>query len=275
MTNKQLHVFEELKAILERDISKISFDDNSYFNEDFFKKSIENNFAGWYNKTAPQHQVDLILRTSKLSPPASILDIACGHGKHSELLASKGFKVIGIDISKTLIDFLAERNHANTNLNFYCCSFSNLEYENEFDLVIVLGNSLSLVPEPELKPTLENIHKSLKKGGKLFIELDNRLSFIRNEAGSRTWNIYNARWLVISEHYYDDDQKLEKTRDIGFDLDSCSVDEFVITKRLYDPDEFREILIESRYNISINYGDWDERALDNEAPYQIILASKI
>jgi len=266
-------MFEELKAILERDISKISFDDNSYLNENFFKRSIENNFAGWYDKTSLQHQVDLILRTSKLSPPARILDVACGHGKHSELLASKGFEVIGVDISRTLIDFLAERNHSN--LNFYCCSFSDLEYENEFDLVIVLGNSLSLVPEQELKLTLKNIHKSLKKEGKLFIELDNRLEFIRNEAGSRTWNIYNARWLVISEHYYDDNQKFEKTRDIGFDLDSYSVDEFVIIKRLYDPDEFREILIESRYNIITTYGDWDERVLDNGAPSQKILASKI
>lgn len=269
-----MDVFKELKTILGRDISKISFDDNSYLSEDFFKSSIENNFAGWYNETAIRKQVDLILRKSKLSPPASILDVGCGHGKHSALLASEDFQVTGIDISRTLIDFLTERYQTHPNLDFNCCSISNIEYENKFDLVIILGCSLSLVPEPELKLALKNIHRSLKTDGKIFIEIDNRLEFIRREAGLRNWNIYDNRWLVISEYHYDDELKLEKTRDIGLNLESGIINEFLVTKRLYDPGELQGILSKSGYNIISAYGDWDEKVLDNDAPCQLILASK-
>lgn len=269
-----MDVFKELKVILGRDISKISFANNSYLSEDFFKSSIENNFAGWYNEKAIRKHVDLILRTSELSPPASILDIGCGHGKHSELLASKGFQVTGIDISKKLIDFLTEHYHTHPNLDFNCCSISNIEYKNIFDLVIILGCSLSLVPESELRLALKNIHRSLKTDGKILIEIDNRLEFMRKEAGSRNWNIYDNRWLVISEHYYDDELKLEKTRDIGLDLESGIANEFLVTKRLYDPSEFQGILNESRYKIVSAYGDWDGRILNNDAPYQIIFAIK-
>lgn len=269
-----MDVFKELKTILGRDISKISFDDNSYLSEDFFKSSIENDFAEWYNETVIRKQVDLILRTSKLSPSASILDVGCGHGKHSALLASKGFQVTGIDISKTLIDFLAECHRTNPNLDFNCCGISNIEYKNKFDLVIILGCSLSLVPESELRLALKNIHRSLKTDGKIFIEIDNRLEFIKKEAGLRKWNIYDNKQLVISEYYYDNELKLEKTRDIGLDLESGITNEFLVTKRLYDPIEFRGILDESRYKIVSAYGDWDGRVLNNDAPHQIIFAGK-
>jgi SAM-dependent methyltransferase len=51
------------------------------------------------------------------APGSAILDIACGRGRHSRILAKKGFKVTGIDISFDSIAFA--KKFENENLEFY------------------------------------------------------------------------------------------------------------------------------------------------------------
>ena len=43
------------------------------------------------------------------NPKANVLDVGCGNGNNSRQIASLGFKVLGIDISKATIDGQIER----------------------------------------------------------------------------------------------------------------------------------------------------------------------
>ena len=51
------------------------------------------------------------------APGSYMLDIACGRGRHSRILAEKGFNVTGIDISFDSIAFA--KKYENENLEFY------------------------------------------------------------------------------------------------------------------------------------------------------------
>lgn len=51
------------------------------------------------------------------APQSRMLDVACGRGRHSLILAEKGFFVTGIDISTASIDFA--RQYENKNLEFF------------------------------------------------------------------------------------------------------------------------------------------------------------
>jgi SAM-dependent methyltransferase len=51
--------------------------------------------------------VDGLLRATKL--PASVLDLGCGTGVHASLLAAKGYEVVGVDISETMLAAAARR----------------------------------------------------------------------------------------------------------------------------------------------------------------------
>lgn len=51
-----------------------------------------------------QNLSDLIIKTINPSKGESILDAACGAGRHGLYLASNGFKVFGFDLSKTLLN---------------------------------------------------------------------------------------------------------------------------------------------------------------------------
>jgi len=58
-----------------------------------------------------QNTLDNLLRALDLPEGAQILDLACGKGRHSRYLASKGFDVTGLDISDASITFARQFEH--------------------------------------------------------------------------------------------------------------------------------------------------------------------
>ncbi len=49
-------------------------------------------------------QISFLLERLRLKEGAKILDLACGHGRHSIELARRGYKVTGLDFSKHFIE---------------------------------------------------------------------------------------------------------------------------------------------------------------------------
>ena len=49
-------------------------------------------------------QVDFILNALSPEPGDTILDVACGYGRHSLPLAAKGHRVIGVDRSPVMLE---------------------------------------------------------------------------------------------------------------------------------------------------------------------------
>ncbi len=61
-------------------------------------------------------EVDFVLDRLELEPGARVLDVACGHGRHSLELARRGFVVTGIDLSP--------RSTSTTSRRFFMRRFS-------------------------------------------------------------------------------------------------------------------------------------------------------
>ncbi len=49
-------------------------------------------------------EVEFFLRLFPLPKGASVLDVGCGTGRHARALASRGYEVVGVDISPKMID---------------------------------------------------------------------------------------------------------------------------------------------------------------------------
>jgi SAM-dependent methyltransferase len=81
--------------------------DSPYYHQLYFE----------HNKAEAAAFIDRLLETLRPMPGSSMLDIACGRGRHSRTLADKGFDVTGIDIAPNSIDYA--RQFENENLHFY------------------------------------------------------------------------------------------------------------------------------------------------------------
>lgn len=100
-----------------------------------------------------------------------VLDIGCGDGKTAAFISSllPSGHVTGIDYSPEMIDF-ASKNYPVSeypNLSFRFLDAQNLDYSNEFDLIISFS-CLHWVPNHDA--VFKGIKASLKNGGRTFLQ---------------------------------------------------------------------------------------------------------
>lgn len=86
--------------------------------------------------------LELILSEINTINNASILDAACGAGRHSINLASKGYNVVGFDLSKTLLRIAKQDAlKKNINVDLFCGDLRKIFLRKNFDLIINLFTS--------------------------------------------------------------------------------------------------------------------------------------
>jgi len=56
-----------------------------------------------FDEATTQAQVDFVEDALGLSPPARLLDLACGWGRHSRPLAERGYEVVGLDLNEAFL----------------------------------------------------------------------------------------------------------------------------------------------------------------------------
>ncbi len=130
-------------------------------------------------KNAEHTEKELSYLLKLLKKGERVLDLACGYGRFSIPLASKGFDVEGIDITPVFIERAKEEaGKRNLNIGFRIGEMTDLPYENEsFDSVICMWNAFSeLTVEQDQVKTIKEICRVLKKGGLAIIESRNHRS---------------------------------------------------------------------------------------------------
>ena len=106
-----------------------------------------------------------------------ILDIACGEGYGSYLLAQYAKQVVGVDISVETIDH-AISSYSRENLEFKVGSLAHIPFQDEaiFD-GIVSFESIEHVSEEEQVAFMKEAKRVLKPGGFLLISTPNKLTY--------------------------------------------------------------------------------------------------
>jgi SAM-dependent methyltransferase len=103
----------------------------------------------------------------RFSDTKTILDVACGTGKHIEYL-NKFFRIDGIDISKRFVEIAQNRNPTST---FWCKDMTSFELEKQYDVVICLFSAIAYANSYNaLVQTFKHMKKHTKQGGHIIVE---------------------------------------------------------------------------------------------------------
>jgi len=123
-------------------------------------------------------ECDFIEREINYDKTERIIDIGCGTGRHALELARRGYSVVGIDLSQSLL-CKAQEKAANEGLNipFLHQDARQLPFHEEFDAAIMLcEGGFPLMETDEMNfEILKNVTRSLKINGKFIFTTLNGL----------------------------------------------------------------------------------------------------
>jgi SAM-dependent methyltransferase len=141
----------------------------------------------------------------KPAPGSYMLDIACGRGRHSRILAKKGFCVTGIDISFDSIAFA--KKFETENLEFYQHDMRLPFRVNYFDYVFNFFTSFGYFKtRREHDDAIRTIANGLKPNGIFVIDYLNvhysEDHFVYNEEKKLNGTTYEIRRWHDETHFY-------------------------------------------------------------------------
>jgi 2-polyprenyl-3-methyl-5-hydroxy-6-metoxy-1,4-benzoquinol methylase len=125
-----------------------------------------------YNRIADIKRLEIIIKTltSYLPPDAPVLDVGCGNGIISRGVGSKGFNVLGIDVSKKAIERARELNNL-PNVKFEVISAEQLVSDGKKYRGVICSEVLEHLNHPE--KLLRTLHESLADDGILIVTVPN------------------------------------------------------------------------------------------------------
>ncbi len=146
-----------------------------------------NDFASLYDRftrslDAPEAPVNRWLE-GHLGSGRRALDLGCGTGRCTVMLADRYDDVVGVDAAPAMIE-IAERDRSRPNVRYQTCDVLSLtpEHDGRFDLVLAIG-CVQLVGPPEF--VLGHLRRLVAKGGTLLV-----VEPVRPPTwGSRDWQV--------------------------------------------------------------------------------------
>jgi len=133
--------------------------------KEIFEKIYEKPGAVW-TRTEPQQELIELVKSRKIKP-GKVIDIGCGEGFLSIYLASKGFDVLGIDLSERAIQY-AKENAANrgVNVRFVAMDIADLsKLKEKFDFALEWGVMHHIMP-PQRPQYVRDVANLLNQNGK-------------------------------------------------------------------------------------------------------------
>lgn len=154
------------------------------------EKETDNWYSSWFNtpyyhilyKDRDHREAALFMNALtqylNLRPGATILDLACGRGRHSKYLFRQGFDVTGVDLSAESIAYAKE--YEKPGLHFEVHDMC-LPYPQKFDAVFNLFTSFGYFEnETDNLRTIQAIKAELKPKGAAVIDFLNAERTIKN-----------------------------------------------------------------------------------------------
>ena len=178
-----------------------------------------------------------------------ILDVGCGSGRHTLELARRGYAVVGIDLSESMLEQGRQVAKAeNLNVDLIQCDARESKYQEEFDVVIMLcEGAFSLMEEDKMdRLILANNFRALRANGKLILTAPNAAFMLTHQSDAffdpvtfrETFKLEKTipdgrkKMLDCTQRYYTCPELNWLLRQVGFK----TVEFFACTKAGYNRD---------------------------------------
>lgn len=213
---------------------------------------------------------ELILRETRLEKNGLILDAACGFGRHALFFASKGYDVVGFDLSKLFLD-RARKEAAESNLNIKLirADIRRICFKARFDIILNLFTSFGYFEsDDENFSFLERSYDFLKTGGWYVFDYLNK-TYLENNLEEKTVRKINGAIITEKRRIGKDRVIKEIIIDYGGNRKT-----FYESVKLYDSKTLQKKFEQIGYKLVNLYGDYNGNSYAEDTPRLIMFLKK-
>ncbi len=225
---------------------------NNWF-EDWFNSYYYNIVYNHRNIEEARKLIDLLVQASNIPVNSLVLDAACGNGRHSLILAEKGFRVVGFDLSKFLINNakkMLEKNKIVPSL--IIADMREIFFEMSFKAVFNLFTSFGYFnTDEENFAFVENSFNFIERNGWFFFDYFNS-NFVKKNLKPFTQR--KANNLIITERRFIKNKRVIK--EISID-EKGNTRKFLESVALYEPDEILKKFYEIGFELFKLFGNYE------------------
>ncbi|WP_437755783.1 methyltransferase domain-containing protein [Sorangium sp. So ce1389] len=221
-----------------------------------------------------RREVDFIEERLGVEKGAVILDLACGAGGHAIEIASRGYSVVGFDLSLAMLARAADdAQDRGQKLNFLQGDMREMTFEETFDGVYCWSTSFGYFDDEKNLDVLARIRRALRAGGMLLLDIVNR-DYVASRQPSLVW--FEGDGCVCMDEMQVDffTSRLKVKRTVMFEDGRSRELDYSI--RLYGLHELGKMLHEAGFKVTEVTGHPAHPGVffGSESPRLIILAER-
>ncbi len=219
-------------------------------------------------------EVAFIERALGLTEPCDLLDLCCGHGRHSVRLARRGYRVTGVDISAYNLEKAVEHaEEFGVEVTWREADMRDTGLANSSqDVVINMFSAFGYFDDAENQRVLEEVARVLRPGGQFFVDLVNRDSLMRRFETRRAGERRDGR-TGVEEREFDSTTGSIATTWTVTEPDGERI-EHTHTIRIYTLQELEVRMAQAGLTVEEAWGGLDGADLTMDSYRLVVLARK-
>ncbi|HNZ86634.1 MAG TPA: class I SAM-dependent methyltransferase [bacterium] len=187
----------------------------------------------------------------KLKKTDKILDIGCGHARHTIELKKQGFDIHGLDASEYLIKLAKKQSKKEKlSIKFYNQNIHSLNIKQKYDKAFIFFSDLASI---NLDKAIKNIKKILQPNGLFLLDSDNFQRLIRYQ-----------KQHPESPYIFDKNTMILKDKATG-----------KLIVKYYKVPELKKLFTKNKFKVISIYGNYKKDPIDNKSDRIIIIAQNL
>ncbi|MEU7146049.1 methyltransferase domain-containing protein [Nocardia sp. NPDC046473] len=136
-------------------------------------------------------EVSTMVELTELKPGMAVLDAPCGHGRHANAFAARGYAVVGVDRDERFLA-TAKRDAADlgAEVDYRSLDLREMTFQAEFDAAISWYSSFGYFDDETDREILRRYRVALRPGGRFLLDMQSPYRLIpslRNNYNSHTY----------------------------------------------------------------------------------------
>ena len=169
---------------------------------DFWRQSVSSGMT--------EDEVDFLEATLQRPGGSRFLDVPCGFGRHSLLLAARGYRMAGVDISEDSIrEAQASAATGGLDIELRLGDMRELAWGAQFDGAFCMGNSFGFLDYVGTREFVRAVALSLKPGARFIIDTGMAAESIFQNLQERDWFQAGDIHLLIENRYQVEESRMD------------------------------------------------------------------